>query len=148
MRLALMSLLMIALAVGCGGDSDKSRDDIGSEADAHVDTDADTDDGQQYDAGVLETAFEVTAGVPFEHTYEFQVLGEGFYQRCDDIPDGLTIDGAVHEGLIHFSGTLEEGIYELSIGIEDYQDGPSWYRTLEVTITAVAPETATSRPAH
>ena len=147
MRLALMSLLMIALAVGCGGDSDKSREDTGSEADADADadTDTDTDDGQQYDAEDLETAFEVTAGVPFEHTYEFQVLGEGFYQRCDDIPDGLTIEGggdSIYES-IQFSGTLAEGIYELSIGIEDYQDGPSWYRTLDVTITAVAPETDT-----
>jgi len=145
MRGLLSLILAIPLAVGCGGGHEeklKAPAHADADADVHTDDDADVEDDQTYEAEDLKTAFEVTARVPFEHIYEFQVLGEGFFQRCDDIPEGLTIDGGGDsiDQNIHFSGILAEGIYALSLQIDDHQDGPSWVRTLEVTITAVAPD--------
>ena len=94
MRVVLMSLLMIPLVVGCGGDGDKSGDDTGSESDA--DTDANADANADGDCSGVETLSFIEDGVTRPTTTNYNtscayllrcVFGvEGFgYQQCGEV---------------------------------------------------------------
>ena len=157
MRTVLGLIYVVSLLPGCGMGSKDTEEsgceegtyDEDGECVAHEEAPSSgsgsgpSGDDEEIDAEDLEHAFEVTAGVEFEHTYWFPLLGEGYYQHCNDIPEGLNIEGggdSIFWDSIYFYGTLAAGTYDLRIGLEDYQDGPSIYRTLEVTITSVAPD--------
>ena len=119
-----------------GEDCDISSPDPGEEPDGPDDSDAPDGD----DTGPFTHAFTVTAEEPFEEQIDIPNLGEGVYLLEDDLLDGLTIENG--EESIIFSGTLSAGVYPLAIDLEYYLDGPSIYRTLQVTITAEADEIA------
>ncbi len=125
MRLALMSWLMIPLAVGCDVDSDKAGDDTGSEAD---------------DVAVHDDyhVFSVVADVPFEHFERHVERGEGSIPRCTDPPEGLTVGSSFEHEAPHvkYTGTLAAGVYSFVVDLEHMVDGPSYYSTIGVTITA------------
>ena len=124
MRQVLMSLLTVSLVVGCDGDSDKSGDDTSSEADDVVVHD---------DYHV----FSVVADVPFEHFERHVDRGEESIPRCTDPPEGLTV-GSSFEPAEHvkYAGTLAAGVYSFVVDLEHIVDGPSYYSTIGVTITA------------
>ena len=125
MRLVLISLLMIPLAVGCDDDSDKSGDDTSSEAD---------------DVAVHDDyhVFSVVADVPFEHFERHVERGEGSIPRCTDPPEGLTVGSSFEHEAPHvkYAGTLAAGVYSFVVDLEHMVDGPSYYSTIGVTITA------------
>ena len=124
MRLALISLLMIPLAVGCDDDSDKSGDDTSSEAD---------------DVAVHDDyhVFSVVADVPFEHSEPHVERGEETIPRCTDPPAGLTVGRSIeHEEHVSYTGSLAAGVYSFVVDLEHMVDGPSYYSTIGVTITA------------
>ena len=124
MRLALISLLMIPLAVGCDGDSDKSGDDTSSEA----------DDVAIYDDYHV---FSVVADVPFEHFERHVDRGEESIPRCTDPPEGVTVGSSFEpEEHVKYTGTLATGVYSFVVDLEHIVDGPSYYSTIGVTITA------------
>jgi len=121
MRLALISLLMVPWTVGCGGDSDKSGDDTSSEAASH----------DEYHV------FSVVADVPFEHHEPHVQRGEETFPCCTDPPAGLTVQRSIeYEDHVSYSGTLAAGVYSFVVDLEHTVDGPSYYSTIGVTITA------------
>jgi CubicO group peptidase (beta-lactamase class C family) len=89
MRLALISLLMMPLAVGCGGDSHKDGDETGSEADTDADSDADADEGED---GLTWPADEWEEGSPSDHGLDPEKL-EAF--RAYTFQDGHNTQSVV-----------------------------------------------------
>ncbi|MGB0640852.1 MAG: putative metal-binding motif-containing protein [Myxococcota bacterium] len=77
MRLALISLLLMSFAGGCGDDGDKSGDDTSNETDADSDTDADADSDADAD---------VDADVDIDSDDTGEPAG------TDDDGDGITVE--------------------------------------------------------
>ena len=162
MRLALISLLMIPLTLGCGADKTDSvteecfsnedcpagqicvirhdhegddHDHGGACEEADVETDA--DDTGTPGPDYVHT-FSVSADVPFEHTEAVVLRGEETWPICEDCPEGLTVNMTSDDAdaLLLYSGTLAAGTYAFSLRLKHVLDAPTEYSTIDATITA------------
>ena len=115
MRLALMSLLMIPLAVGCGGgDGDKPGDDTSSEADTDTDTDTGGDTGGDTGRSALKIALEITR-IPHDAPALDDVFVSALVTSAGEPVPGLSLDIDLMHGSMSAVMESSPGIYDFTI---------------------------------